>query len=145
MMYSSSSYKYLPLKPASQSDGEFRILTLLPGRKGSKIETTLQHVPIANPPPYEALSYTWGNPKGPRNHIPVKGNPEETFRVQVENKQKYITYNLKEALDQLRDEARFITIWVDALCIDQENTTEQSEQVKLMAKIYSQASKVIVW
>lgn len=92
-----------------------------------------------------ALSYTWGNPKGPENHVPVKGNPEEIFQIQLEDRQKCITYNLKETLDQLRDETTLIKIWVDALCMDQENMTEQSEQLKSMAKIYGQASRVIVW
>jgi Heterokaryon incompatibility protein (HET) len=102
-------------------------------------------VSFASPPPYKALSYTWGNPKGPKNHIPVKGNPEEIFQIQLEDKQKCITYNLKETLDQLRDETTLIRIWVDALCMDQKNMTEQSEQVKSMAKLYGQASRVIVW
>ena len=36
-------------------------------------------------------------------------------------------------------------LWVDALCIDQENKAERSQQVQLMSKIYSQAMKVIAW
>jgi hypothetical protein len=66
-------------------------------------------VSFASPPPYEALSYTWRNPKGPENDIPVKGNPEEIFQIQLEDKQKCITYNLKETLDQLRDETTLIS------------------------------------
>lgn len=33
----------------------------------------------------------------------------------------------------------------DALCIDQTNVKERSQQVAQMAKIYSQASKVVAW
>jgi hypothetical protein len=40
-MFSSSPYKYLLLKTASLRDGEFHILTLVPGRKGPQIEATL--------------------------------------------------------------------------------------------------------
>ena len=36
-------------------------------------------------------------------------------------------------------------LWVDALCIDQENKAERSQQVQLMSKIYSRAQKVIAW
>lgn len=89
MFSSFSSYRYLPLKPASRPDGEFRILTLLPGPKGSKLEATLEHVSFASHPPYEALSYTWGNPKGPRSLIPVKGNPEETFEIKIKGMRKH--------------------------------------------------------
>jgi Heterokaryon incompatibility protein (HET) len=144
-MFSSPSYKYLPLKPASQPDGEFRILTLFPGREESTIECTLQHASFNNPPPYEALSYTWGNPKGPKNDIPVRGKPKKKFRIQLEGKRKRVGYNLEAALQQLRDETRPVTLWIDAICIDQSNREERSEQVNVMARIYSQASQVIVW
>ena len=36
-------------------------------------------------------------------------------------------------------------LWIDALCIDQENVAERSQQVQIMSKIYTQASKVIAW
>jgi hypothetical protein len=34
---------------------------------------------------------------------------------------------------------------VDAICINQKNLEEQSQQVQLMAKIYCSAHRVIVW
>ncbi|RDI78815.1 hypothetical protein Vi05172_g11237 [Venturia inaequalis] len=36
-------------------------------------------------------------------------------------------------------------IWVDALCINQEDPVERSHQVNLMSDIYSQAQLVVVW
>ncbi|KAK4442000.1 heterokaryon incompatibility protein-domain-containing protein [Podospora aff. communis PSN243] len=36
-------------------------------------------------------------------------------------------------------------LWVDALCIDQENVAERSHQVNLMAAIYKAAARVVVW
>jgi hypothetical protein len=36
-------------------------------------------------------------------------------------------------------------LWVDALCIDQENVTERSHQVNLMGTIYKAAARVVVW
>jgi hypothetical protein len=36
-------------------------------------------------------------------------------------------------------------MWVDAICINQKNPEEQGQQVQLMAKIYSNAHRVIVW
>jgi hypothetical protein len=35
--------------------------------------------------------------------------------------------------------------WIDAICIDQGNTTERGEQVDLMADIYGNAEEVVVW
>lgn len=39
------------------------------------------------------------------------------------------------------------TIWIDALCINQENTTnkEKEGQIRLMGRIYSQADTVCMW
>lgn len=36
-------------------------------------------------------------------------------------------------------------IWIDALCIDQDNLVEKSSQVEMMGKIYQAAERVIVW
>ena len=36
-------------------------------------------------------------------------------------------------------------LWVDALCINQEDNAERARQVKLMGEIYSTAQKVLVW
>jgi hypothetical protein len=36
-------------------------------------------------------------------------------------------------------------MWIDAICIDQNNEEEQGQQIQYMAEIYSKASHVIVW
>ncbi|KAK0506890.1 hypothetical protein JMJ35_010590 [Cladonia borealis] len=87
----------------------------------------------ATPPPFEALSYVWGDP---------------TIRAPVfcDGRMLKVTINLRDALKQLRqrDNPRFL--WVDAICIDQEgNLEEKSYQVNNMRKIYSNATGVIVW
>jgi hypothetical protein len=51
--------------------------------------------------------------------------------------------NLEAAFQQVRSESQPRKLWVDALCINQSNNEERSEQVKLMAKLYSQASLVL--
>jgi hypothetical protein len=55
------------------------------------------------------------------------------------------TYKLHEALLQLRHSNQPRTLWIDALCIDQENKDERSEQGKTMASIIGQASRVLCW
>lgn len=56
-----------------------------------------------------------------------------------------VTKNLGAALQKLRlpDGAR--KIWIDALCINQDDVLERNEQVRLMGEIYSRCSRVIVW
>jgi hypothetical protein len=56
-----------------------------------------------------------------------------------------ITENLEAALRQLQQSDKPITLWVDAVCIDQTNLFERSEQVRSMGRIYHQAERVIVW
>jgi hypothetical protein len=45
----------------------------------------------------------------------------------------------------LRNHALSRAVWSDAICIDQENLEEKEQQIQFMAKIYAQASRVIVW
>jgi len=83
---------------------------------------------------YDALSYVWGNPEVT---LPIYiGEHEHELRV---------TTNLYAALLHLRNSTLERIIWIDAICIDQKNGEEKAQQIPLMAKIYSQASRVLVW
>ncbi|KAF2175585.1 HET-domain-containing protein [Zopfia rhizophila CBS 207.26] len=84
---------------------------------------------------FEALSYTWGDPSLV-SQIVVNGIVWDVPR------------NLASALRILRDlpETKVgMSYWVDALCIDQNNTEEKNSQVKKMKSIYSHARAVIAW
>jgi hypothetical protein len=138
-------HRYQPLVPASQTHGEMRVLTLLPGSNGSPIVCKLHHVPIHSPPPYEALSYTWGTTKGQFSKIPAIGDPEQTHTIVLDRLYKTIGNSLYVALQHLRDGLEPRSLWVDALCIDQENDAEKSKQVAAMVDIYRQSSTTLVW
>ena len=81
---------------------------------------------------YNALSYHWGSLQHHR-HILCNGN-----LVQVSS-------TLHEALSQYRISNQNKLLWVDALCINQDNTPERNHQVHLMTDIYELADLVIVW
>jgi hypothetical protein len=53
--------------------------------------------------------------------------------------------NLHAALSHLRDPFIERILWIDAICINQEDNEEKGRQVRLMAKIYAKASRVVVW
>jgi hypothetical protein len=36
-------------------------------------------------------------------------------------------------------------MWIDAICINQDNREEKEHQIPLMAEIYSKALRVVVW
>ena len=84
---------------------------------------------------YEALSYAWGEDN--------KNTPPYT--ITVNQQEVKVKRNLYNALLHLRLEAKERSLWVDALCIDQDNFEERGHQVSLMPQIYSRASTVISW
>ncbi|KAF2246312.1 hypothetical protein BU26DRAFT_65795 [Trematosphaeria pertusa] len=57
----------------------------------------------------------------------------------------HIRPNLHHALKHLRQTDTARTLWIDALCINQEDIEERNVQVKRMASIYKLAYRVVVW
>jgi hypothetical protein len=55
-----------------------------------------------------------------------------------------ITVNLHEALRQLQTDQP-VRLWVDAICINQKDDSEKSNQVKQMKEIYKDATAVFAW
>ena len=49
------------------------------------------------------------------------------------------------AFRHMRDPETDLVLWVDALCINQLDTTERSRQVALMGQIYSECAQVLIW
>ena len=57
----------------------------------------------------------------------------------------HITKNLECALRYLRHKESPRVLWVDAVCINQNDEDEKSEQVSKMREIYGGATKVYAW
>ncbi|KAF2164047.1 hypothetical protein M409DRAFT_25816 [Zasmidium cellare ATCC 36951] len=53
--------------------------------------------------------------------------------------------NLHNILLRIRQKAFKLPIWIDAICINQEDETEKVQQIQLMSQIYSTAESVIIW
>ncbi|KAG7010143.1 hypothetical protein G7Y79_00001g004150 [Physcia stellaris] len=120
-------------------DQHVRLLTLLhPGQFEREIRLSLACVllDIDRPPSYHALSYVWGDTDRIKSIIVELGEEDYIHKV---------TDNLYTALKYLRSTDQVRTLWIDAICIHQENAEERSAQVARMADIYRSASKVIIW
>lgn len=91
----------------------------------------------AKAPHYEALSYTWGSTKD-REAIYVRNSDGEHWELLV-------TKNLALALRHLRCTMAKRTMWIDAICINQEDMQERNMQVQRMTSIYRLAHRVVVW
>lgn len=81
---------------------------------------------------YTALSYLWGDQAEPEQ-IFIDGHP---FFVG-----KNLAWALKRLRGYLRGERNLI--WADAVCINQADIHERESQVKLMGRVYEQATRVI--
>jgi hypothetical protein len=128
-----SQYSYSPLPSGSDS---IRLLRLMPHEdETANIQCELFEYRLQNlrgSHLYEALSYVWGN-------------PDKKLPILLNNYSFDVTVNLHAALLRLRNDSMERVVWVDAICIDQENHKEKEHQIQSMAKIYSQANRVIVW
>ncbi|RSL81360.1 hypothetical protein BHE90_009798 [Fusarium euwallaceae] len=84
-------------------------------------------------PDYVALSYIWGTSSSKDAIIEISGHP---FQVRE---------SLFQAIKVLVSDNRngIIRIWIDQICINQNDNMEKEHQVQLMSKIYSQARLVI--
>jgi hypothetical protein len=82
---------------------------------------------------YTAISYAWGS------QAPVS-------RIRFSDGQSIpLSFTLSTLFDSLRKNNRSFTLWIDAICINQNDTVEKSSQVRLMGQIYSCAEQVLLW
>jgi len=124
-----TNYNYKPIGP-----GFVRLLRLLKGDDDSiKCQlfeqklASLEHIKD-----YAALSYTWGSTSRPCD-------------IMINERKTTVTKNVYLALQDLRSREKDQVLWIDALCIDQNNDEERGQQVQQMGSIYSKAERVIIW
>lgn len=122
----------LPYRQLDLKSRQIRILHLLPGNREDPIRCMLDTALLDDSPVYEALSYAWGDPL-------------DCHFIELDGRRKSVTVNLYHALRRLRYPGCERRLWVDALCIDQDNDIEKSHQVNLMSKIYSRTWRAILW
>ncbi|KAM7211973.1 Heterokaryon incompatibility protein (HET) domain containing protein [Rhypophila decipiens] len=112
----------------------FRLLYLAAGAEDSEIECLLVESDLASAGnTFEALSYVWGDTSVGKKTIKVDGLP---FNVGA---------NLYSALLYLRPKDEYRILWVDAICINQEDILERTSQVGHMRDIYKTARQTIAW
>lgn len=84
---------------------------------------------------YAALSYCWGEARS-----------EEDVRWIVVHSQRFaVRTNLFDFLQSNIASALRIPIYIDAICLNQRDVEERSNQVRLMSEVYKNASRTIVW
>lgn len=82
--------------------------------------------------PYYAISYTWG--ENPRPTLLILDGKEAT----VPSRAVEAPRGLLSAM-HLAGFKQTEYVWIDAICVDQSDQMEKSQQVTMMRKVYSQA------
>jgi hypothetical protein len=128
-------YLYEALKSRGRP---IRLLKILPAQDSrAELQCQLEQANLDEAPEYLALSYCWGKNTG-KGKVPISVNRASLF----------ISKNLDTALRHLRIHfcrAKAMSFWADALCVDQFNMSERSQQVQMMGSIYSKARQVVLW
>jgi hypothetical protein len=96
------------------------------------VECRLVEFPLKDHPPYEALSYEWKKHEG-------------TTTVLCNSSAIQVTRNLASALRAFRHKSEERVLWIDAICINQDDAKERGSQVSMMRDIYSGAMSVRAW
>ena len=131
---------------------------------------SLETFELSSHPPYTALSYTWGLSGAscdPDPEADTFTRVERCFPILCDGFILLATFNLRAALRRLRycfEQTKHLVgnedgkvdfqinmfqkvqyLWVDALCINQNDLQERSRQVILMSRIYKQAHRTFAW
>jgi len=117
------SIRLLLLQPALSSSTQIRC---------SLIHTTLSACAYDIVDHYIALSYAWGSTTKPNT-------------IWIDDLSVNVTANLYSALQDIRDKERVIRLWIDAVCIDQENDDEKAVQISMMPDIYRLARVTVIY
>ncbi|KAK3382096.1 heterokaryon incompatibility protein-domain-containing protein [Lasiosphaeria ovina] len=129
-----------------------RLVDVELGPEDEAVSISIQAHQLETAPPYDALSYTWGDPSSPLV-FPPEMSMEDAY-ILCDGKPLAVRPNLASALRALRAPAstpgrlgipRQALIWIDAICINQDDLAERAAQVAMMGDVYGRAETVIVW
>lgn len=132
--------------PPLKTSTSIRLLDLKLGEEqDSDIVMTIETYSLQDLPQYAAFSYTWGDPL-----IHPYMAERQSRTVWIDSKPFLVTRNLYDALNHWRGWKLEIgtaktLLWIDAICINQDDVIERNHQVGLMGQIYSRATIVISW
>jgi hypothetical protein len=160
-----STYQYEPL--GANAERGFRLVNLLPGQLEDEIQVEILRTEsppghsVQNDLSYEALSYVWGPEENPSivavrdASLRLYGREsrstlddtilEPSYISEANSRTLSIRQNLDVALRHLRKSSESRVLWIDAICINQEDIEERNREVGRMGQIYGKATRVVIW
>ncbi|KAF7186847.1 Heterokaryon incompatibility protein 6, OR allele [Pseudocercospora fuligena] len=122
---------YKALEPLKK---EIRILHISPSLSDGRIVGFLEIVSLEKDEElaYEALSWCWGPPSSGAERL-------------LNGKVTTISLAARDTLYNLCILHKHFRVWMDAVCINQRDVSERSQQVAIMKDVYSRADRVLIW
>lgn len=128
-------FTYAPL----ETDNHIRLLKVRPPNDGTVVGRSevpfvfdLIHVSLDEAPRYSVVSHTWGP------------DPNKDCKIHVDTKELPITRTLGTAIPRLLKHSD--CLWIDQVCINQDDTAEKGRQILLMGKIYAHSNNsTLIW
>lgn len=114
--------------------GNVRLTRLLSTSDGHSIRCSMECNMSIDDTDYSAVSYEWGDPAAPRHDILINGGLFSIHQNLYSFLHSLVAQGCTEQL-----------LWIDALCIDQQNRLEKNHQVAQMGQIYRNATNVFSW
>lgn len=129
-----AAFQYRPLDIAQK---EIRLLEIVPDTTyaiSGLVECRLRHVSLAEEPvqAYEAISYCWGD----------SNNKAE---ILLEGSSAAVPASAEEVLRRLRKPKESRLVWIDAVCINQNDIQERCSQIVLMTDIYHNSTRCMAY
>lgn len=144
MAATTKAFRYHPLPEATEW---MRILHLEPStRKDAPLRGRLVNTRLDAHADYHAVSYLWGDSSAPlTDWCELRTVTTETSDTEANHDRLPILASCNAVLRHLRSANTTRALWIDFICIDQSNSAEKNQQVRIMQYIYRDASKVAMW
>jgi hypothetical protein len=114
---------------AIHSTDRIRLLKIGRKRPFQEMECQLVEIGLSESDEYEAVSYVWGD-------------PARVQSILVDSRRLPITKSAYDILRRRWSTGRERLIWIDQVCINQDDGDEKAAQVQLMRRIYKGAKRV---
>ena len=116
--------------PLRDPRAQIRLVRFDPKESDDSISGSLETWDIDSAPPYNAISYS-------------RGEPSDRHTITIDGTRVHVSENCLHALKQARLHYPNDHLWIDVICIDQLDVNEKSAQVALVGNIHANASLVL--
>ncbi|KIW23422.1 uncharacterized protein PV07_11620 [Cladophialophora immunda] len=123
-----------PYIPLPHSGDFIRLLELEPGQlTDDLVGRFMVHDLKDAQPEYTATSYVCGDDNRSHHAILMSGSKLGIYK------------NADEVLRRFRSAVETTYLWIDVICIDQDDAVEKAREVNLMYKVYENAKRTVIW